>query len=718
MLQRPTLKRALLGGALAAAMPLAAGLAATPAAVPLVTAPVSDARTTALAESLPGAAVAATDAGALDAAQSLSHVQVLLKRSAARQAALDALVAAQATPGAPQFHQWLTPARLKSDYGPAEADIQATVRWLKSKGLTVNAVSPTGMSVDVSATSGQIGTAFHTGLHAYRLAGEFHIGPSTAPSIPAALAPVVSGVTLSNFFPHPLSHALPAAARSALAGAMISKVGSSYTATVKGVTYYAVTPSDFATIYDETQAFAGSPVIGAKITGKGETVLVAEQTDINPADWNSFRSTFGLSGYAGTLTITHPGGCADPGYTKADEIEAAIDAEWSGAVAPDAAVVEAACAGTATTFGVETTLQNVVETSAGATIAGMSISYGGCEQGNGLTFLEGWNNLIEEGASEGIPIFVSSGDSAAAGCDEDAIATDGLAVNGLATPVYDTAIGGTDFYDTALGENGTYWSKANSTSGGSARSYVPEIPWDNSCSNIINYVYVGEGGPILNCNLATPKAGYQNSVGGSGGQSLLFAKPDYQPTSLPGMPNDGVRDIPDVSIFAANGFWNHFYLECMSNTAKGFGGAPCNYRNATDFLDSAYGGTSFGAPDFAGIAALVAQYKGLRSGNMAPRLYQIAQLQFGDPTLVKTCNASNGKTISRACVFNDVTAGDNSAPCAKGSPDCAVNANATLGVGVLSPTGNVANPGFLSTPGYDLATGLGTVNITNLIINY
>ena len=715
---RSSIKRALLGGALTAAVPLAGAFAATPAATPLVTEAVSNAQTTALISSLPGAAAAAADAGAIDADQALPHVQVVLKRSAARQAALDALVIAQTTPGSARFHQWLTPAELKTDYGPAAADIAKTVAWLQSKGLTVNAVSPTGMSIDISATSGQIGRAFSTALHTYTLGGESHIGPSTAPSIPTALTPVVAGVTLSNFFPHPLSHPLPAATQAKLAGATIAKVGTSYTATVDGTTFYAVTPSDFATIYDETQLFSGAPVVGEKITGKGETVLVAEQTDINPADWSTFRSTFGLSGYAGTLAITHPGGCADPGFTAADEGEAAIDAEWSSAVAPDAAIVEAACASTATTFGVETTLQNVVETSAGAGIAGMSISYGGCEQGNGLTFLQGWNNLVEEGASEGIPIFVSSGDSASAGCDEDAVATDGLAVNGLATPAYDTAIGGTDFYDTALGQNSTYWAKANSTTGGSAKSYVPEIPWDNSCTNKINYTYYGQTGPILNCNLATPNAGYQNSVGGSGGQSILYAKPNYQPTSLPGMPNDGVRDIPDVSIFAANGFWNHFYLECMSNTAKGYGGAPCNYKNATDFLDSAYGGTSFGAPDFAGIAALVAQYKGLRSGNMAPRLYQIAQLQFGNPTLVKSCNATKGKAISTECVFNDVTAGDNTAPCTKGSPDCAVNGNSTMGVGILSPTKKVANPGFVSTPGYDLATGLGTVNITNLIINY
>ena len=718
MTSSPSFRRALLGCSFSVCAPIVyAQAAATPAAIPLVTAPVSDASTVALDASLPGAITAATDEGTIASGLSLPHLQVVLKRPASRQAALDALVAEQTKPGSAHFHQWLTPARLMSDYGPAAADIAKTVAWLQSKGLTVNRVSPTGMSIDVAGTADAIGTAFRTALHGYTLAGETHIAPAAAPSIPAALSPIVAGVTLSNFFPKPqLVHA-PAQTATAIASAKVSKVGTSYTATFDSTTFYAVTPSDFATIYNENQAFAGAPFFAGPVTGAGETVIVDEQTDINPADWNTFRSTFGLTKYNGTLAITHPGGCTDPGFSPGDETEAAIDAEWSSAVAPDANIVVAACKGTAPLeFGVATALQNLVEF--GTNAAAISISYGGCEQGNGLSFEAAFTNLLEEGASEGIPIFVSSGDSAVAGCNENAVATDGLAVNGLATSPYDTAVGGTDFYDTALGQNKKYWTSANSTTGGSALSYVPEIPWDNSCTNIINYENVGEPGPIVNCNLAKPKASYQNSVGGSGGQSLLFAKPDFQLTSLPGVPKDGARDIPDVSLFAANGFWHHFYLECMSNTAKGFGGAPCNYKNASDFLASAYGGTSFGAPDFAGIAALVAQSQGFRSGNMAPRLYQLAQLQFGNPTLVKQCSATNGKAISPVCVFNDVTAGDNTAPCAAGSPNCVTSAKSTLGVGILSTTSTKAGAAFPSTPGYDLATGLGTVNITNLLESY
>ena len=347
----------------------------------------------------------------------------------------------------------------------------------------------------------------------------------------------------------------------------------------------------------------------------------------------------------------------------------------------------------------------------------ISISYGGSEQDNGVSFTQGFANLLEEGASEGISIFVSSGDGASDIGDTGApVATSGLSVNALAASPYDTAIGGTDFGDTVLGENATYWSSTNTGIGGSAKSYIPEIPWDNSCSSVINYKAVGAKGPILNCNAATPAASYQNVVGGSGGQSLFFTKPDWQATTIPGVPNDGVRDLPDVSLFAANGFWNHFYLECMSNQAEG--GVPCDPTNANDFFGSAFGGTSFGAPDFAGIAALVAEFKGFRVGNMAPRLYQLAAAQYANAVLAKSCLATKGNAISPACVFYDVNTGDNSVACQAGTPNCFTNANSTAGIGVLSPSTTKLTPAFPAGQGYDLATGLGTVNVTNLIVNY
>ncbi len=677
-------------------------LAAIPVATPLVTGAVDDANSVVLTGNHAVSASLAQDRGAVDAAHLLPHIRLTLRRPPALQQAFDRLVADQQKAGSPDYHHWLTAAQLRA-YGPAQSDIDKVTAWVQSHGLTVNAVSPSGMSIDISGRAGQFNAAFRTALHAYTLKGEAHIANTTDAAVPAALAPVLHGVTLSNFFPKP--NLVP------------SKPLYNIPAQGSFPAFYAVVPNDFATIYNVKPLLNGSSQYGTPITGAGVTIAVVEQTNIKANDWTHFRAYFGLSGYAGTFTSLHPGGCANPGFTG-DEVEAAIDAEWASAPAPDANIIEASCAGSETSFGVEDALQNLVELgNSGATI--YSISYGGCESGNGLPFLQGWGDLIEEGASEGVSIMVSSGDSGSS-CDGNTIATNGLGTNGLASNQYDTSVGGTDFYDYALNETSTYWAKHNAKGGGSALSYVPEIPWDNSCANSVVAKFEGNTTGLAYCNAST-QGSIQNGVGGTGGTSVYYVKPDWQLTSIPGVPNDGSRDQPDISLFAANGIWNHFYLICMSDENEG--GAPCKYTGTTggvpNALFQAYGGTSVAAPAFAGIIALAAEVKGTLLGNPAPRLYQLAQLQYSNPLLLKQCNATLGKNISAGCLFNNVTAGDNAEPCAKGTPDCYANKQSTMGIGVLS-----ANPGkgeinaFPAQPGYSLATGLGSVNATNLLYNY
>jgi pseudomonalisin len=677
-------------------------LASLPAASPLVTGAVDDANSVVLTGNHAASAALAQDRGAVDAAHVLPHVMLTLRRPPALQTAFDRLVADQQKAGSPDYHHWLTAGQLRA-YGPAQSDIDKVTAWVKSHGLTVNAVSPSGMSIDIGGTAGQFGAAFHTALHHFTLKGEAHIANLTDAAVPVALAPVLHGVTLSNFFPKP--NLVP------------SKPLYNIPATGNFPEFYAVVPNDFATIYNVKPLLNGSSQYGTPITGAGVTIAVVEQTNIKARDWTHFRDYFGLSGYTGTFASLHPGNCGNPGFTG-DEVEAAIDAEWASAPAPDANIIEASCAGSETSFGVENTLQNLVELgNSGATI--YSISYGGCESGNGLPFLQGWGNLIEEGASEGVSIMVSSGDSGSS-CDRNVIDSNGLGSNGLAANQYDTSVGGTDFYDYALNETSEYWSKHNAKGGGSALSYVPEIPWDNSCANSVVAKFEGNATGLAYCNASTQGA-IQNGVGGTGGTSLYYTKPDWQLTTIPGMPNDGTRDQPDISLFAANGIWNHFYLICMSDENEG--GAPCKYTGTTggvpNALYQAYGGTSVAAPAFAGIIALAAQVKGTLLGNPAPRLYQLAQLQFSNTLLLKQCSATLGKNISPGCLFNNVTAGDNAEPCYKGTPDCYANKLSTMGVGVLS-----ANPGkgeinaFPATPGYSLATGLGSVNATNLLYNY
>jgi subtilase family serine protease len=679
-----------------------------PSAQPLVRGAVIDTVTLPLVRDQPGALAASRDEGAVNANAFLPHVHLELARPAASQAALDALARQQHVRGAVNYHRWLTPAALRS-YGPAQADIDQVAAWLRRRGLSVNGVSPSGMSIDFAGSAGAVGAAFHTQLHNVLHNGEAHVANVTAPAIPSALAPVVSGVTLANFFPKPqMRRRTPALT------------------IPTNPPYYAVSPVDFATIYNVKPLRGSGNLYGSPVTGAGTTIAVVEQTKILSADWYRFRHVFGLSGYGGTLSLTHPGGCTSPGYTP-DEGEAALDAEWSSAVAPSAHIIEASCAGTAPfEFGVMTALRNLVEVGTPATI--FSISYGGPEVANGFGFASAWTNLVEEGAVEGKAIFVSTGDygvsaDGLSATNPSGIDSDGLYVNGLSDTAYNVAVGGTDFLDTALGQNATYWNAGNSTFGGSAKSYVPETPWNNSCASSVLRDFLGAGGAIAFCNSKASLQYVQNGIGGSSSQSVYYTKPDWQLTSVLGVPNDGVRDQPDVSLFAGNGIWGHFYVYCMSDANEG--GAPCDYTNTNDLFGNAAGGTSFAAPAFAGIAALVQQAydKAFATstplGNPAPVLYALAKAQFTTPLGFSQCNSTLGNKISSACIFQYVTVGDNAEPCYAGTPACVTSADSKLGIGVLGAVvGGKHEFAYPAQPGYSLTTGLGSVNVTNLVYGY
>ncbi len=679
------------------------GFAQAASASPLVTAPVDDTVTVVIPGEKSPLLARATDLGALPGAASLPHVQLELRRPAGLQAAFDALVHDQQDSRSPAYHKWLKAAGLR-DYGPDQADIEKIVAWLQASGLTLNSVSPSGMSIDFGGTAASVAAAFHTSLHQVTMAnGETHIANVTELAIPAALAPVIRGATLANFFPKPnMVRATKSVVRARAADKSVSPDFN-----VSG--FQAVGPQDFNTIYNVNPLLQGKAAAG-RLTGAGVTVAVLEQTDIQPADWQTFRVAFGLSHYAGSFVALHPK-CNDPGMT-ADEGEAALDAEWISVAAPDAVVIEASCASTPLTFGVETAMRGLIEHTSNASV--FSISYGGPEQQSSAAFLAGWSNLLEEAASEGKSVFISSGDSGSS-YDRGAIAVDGLAVNGLSTNAYNTTVGGTDFLDSYRGTNSHYWRQTNTAHLGSALSYIPETPWDNSCAGALITKYGYYASAIASCNDPANPFQLQNGVGGSGGESMVYAKPDFQNIGLPGMPADGMRDQPDVSLFASNGFWGHFLVSCMSDTGEG--GVACDYTNQTDIFGNAAGGTSFAAPAFAGIAALLVEKNG-PLGNTAPRLYALAKTQFSTAPLSTMCQSGAGRSASNACIFYPVTVGNIAEPCQATSGDCFSTPSATQGVGILRGKDYPAQNAYPATAGYSLATGLGSVNAANLVGAY
>ncbi len=687
-----------------------------------VTDRVDVARTVLVPGNVRSAANAANDRGAVEESFPLEHMQLLLKRTPDKEQELSDYIDQLHTRGSVNFHKWLTPAELQERFGPTNEDIAQVSEWLRVSGFRVNQVSAAGMFIDFSGDAGTVGRALHAPIHNLSVAGVKHIANMKDPEIPAALAGVVAGVvSLHDFKPHAMHKNIATAhvdphTQNIIAG---QAVAPDYTFTADGGTYQAVVPGDLATIYNL------NPLFKANITGKGQTIVVIEDTNVySTADWTSFRKTFGLTKYiSGNFKQVHPGSnCLNPGVVPGNEGEATLDAEWASAGAPSATIELASCADTATTFGGLIALQNLLAESTPPKV--ISISYGECETENGATANAAYNTAYKTAVSEGVSVFVSSGDEGAASCDANqSQATHGIGVSGLASTPYNVAVGGTDFGDTYAGTNSTYWNTSNTSTYTSAKSYIPEIPWNDSCAGTLLSTY--EGYPTTYgtngfCNSATGEYYYLTTGSGSGGPSGCatgkastagvvsgtckgYAKPSWQ--SLVGVPADGVRDIPDVSLFAANGLWGHYFVYCDSDTSDG--GTPCT--GAPSGWSGA-GGTSFSAPILAAIQALVNQKTGSAQGNPNVRYYQLAKTEYGS-TGSASCNSTKGNLIGSSCIFRDVTQGDMDVNCT-GTHSCYKPSGTN---GVLSTSTTSYKPAYKTATGWDFATGIGSLNAANLV---
>ena len=639
----------------------------------------------------------------------MEHLLLQLKRSPEQERELEQFIEEVHTETSPNFNQWLTAQEFGDRFGLGQEDLDTIVQWLASHGLTVNLVYQNGNVIDFSGTAGQVRDAFRTEIHNVEFKGEKHISNISDPQIPAALASAISGIVSLNDFRPRAMHKL-------------RKARPSFTFDSFAPTY-ALVPGDLATIYNL------NPLFNAGYLGQGQTIVLIEDTDVfTPTDWSTFRSTFGLDSYASaSFASVHPApasgpnNCGSPGIIAPNDAEAILDAEWASAAAPGAAIQMASCADTATTFGGLIAIQNLINAS-GQPPAIMSISYGQCETVNGAAANAAYNATYQQAVAEGVSIFVASGDSGAAGCDNSVSeATHGIAVNAFASTPYNVAVGGTDFSDTFSGANSVYWNSTNSATFASALSYIPEIPWNDSCAGQLISNYAGFGqtyGPSSLCNDPFFGLFLQTTVAGGGGPSGCatgssasgdlvngtcqgWPKPSWQ--SVPGNPNDGVRDTPDVSLFAADGLWGHYYIFCWSDTANG--GAACT-GDPSGWAGA--GGTSFSSPILAGVQALINQRTGTRQGNPNPVYYQLAANQYAAGSGAG-CDSSSGNSVSPACVFYDVTLGDMDVNCS-GSANCYQ--------GVLSTSNASFLPAYGTTTGWDFATGIGTINITNLVNNW
>ena len=527
--------------------------------------------------------------------------------------------------------------------------MQTIVLWLQSQGFQVG--STKGRTVlEFSGDAGQVQEALHTTIHKYIVNGEEHWANASDPSIPTALTPAVAGVlTLHNFIKPPQIHLVkePVAAH-IIPG---KKPQVSFPAENGNPALNALGPQDYATIYS-------SPAFSGGITGSGIVIGVVGRSDLfsGGQDVSNFDQVFGCcAGFQ--LVLDGP----DPGdLGGGDEAEATLDTTWSGAVAPGAAVDLVVSATTNTTDGIDLSETYIVENNYSDI---MTESFSSCELYASDAQLAFSYVMAEQAAAQGISYFVSTGDDGAEGCDDPstAPATNPVSVSFLASTPFNVAVGGTEFNEN--GDVSKYWGSEPPVQE-SAISYIPEDVWNES--SLTNGLWSSSGG-----------ASAGNLQGGMGGTTSGFPKPSWQsPLSL-GIPNDSVRDLPDVSLTAAS---HDPYLLCLESS--------CQPNSQGEFFIYFASGTSASAPSFAGIMALVDQQMGGRQGLPNYTLYRLAATQSAYPS---QCNGSNTSTApATACIFNDVTVGNNVVPGETGTQ-------------------------YQASTGYDQATGLGSVNIGNLI---
>jgi subtilase family serine protease len=574
--------------------------------------------------------------GRLNGNTIIHGVSLIFKRSPVQQRALQKLLSAQQDPRSPRYHKWLTPEQFADRFGLASSDVAQVKNWLESEGFVVDSIARGRTQISFTGSVARIESVFKTEIDTFLVNGKKHFANANELLIPAALEGVISGVrNLDDFRPKPrrmVRHKLPGSPH--------------FTSSISGDHFLA--PEDFATIYDVTAFYS------AGFDGTGEKIAVVGDSDVSMSNIETFRSLAGLSKNDPTKVLVPNTGSAT--VPSADEqIEAYLDLEWSGAVAKNASILYV-FVGNNPNYSVWDALQYAVDHDTAPVI---SISFGYCEPGLGSAnalIIQGW---AQQANAQGQTISAASGDSGAADCDyRVSVATQGLAVDIPAAIPEVTGVGGSEFTgDPANTGNTQYWSGTNDSVYGSALSYIPEVVWNDTSESIAN------GGGL---------------AAGGGGASIYFSKPSWQTGT--GVPNDGRRDVPDISLNASP--FHDPYLICDGSDENGIQSCTNGFRDSQNYLD-VVGGTSAGAPTFAGILALINQATSSNGlGNVNATLYTLA-----------------GSVPS---AFHDTTSGDNKVPCVQGSKDC--------------PNGGTI--GYSAGTAYDQASGLGSLDVYNLATNW
>lgn len=626
-----------------------------------IIAPLSEGPKVALQGNVHGFAKAANDLGLADSSRAMPGVTLVFRPSAAQQQDLEKSLAELGDPASPNYHKYLTPKQFGRRYGMSSNDLNKITAWLASQGFTNIKVANSRNEISFDGTVQRVESAFAVEMHHYLVDGVVHLANAGEPMIPPSLVgAVVNVLGLNDFAPKPRVRA-----------------AAHLTSYVTGNHF--LTPGDFAAIYGVKSLYS------AGFDGTGQSIAVVGQSAVSTTDLDKFRSAADLP--ASTVTMTLVPSTSTSAPCSGDEGESELDLEWAGGVAKGATIIFVYAGLTGSDSCGSNRSNNVWNALNYAVLNNVapfiSTSYGFCESGLGSAFAGPGGTLellAQQAQMHGQTIVAAAGDAGAADCEDlkSKSATTGLAVDAPGSLPEVISAGGNEFVGDAAGAvSGTppsttaastqYWNQSGTGSDGTATTaltYIPEEGWNDTSASI-------QGGGGLSAT--------------GGGASIYFTKPSWQTGT--GVPNDGKRDVPDISLSASPD--HDAYLVCSTDMDP----TSC----ATAFRDGStsngcpcftgVGGTSATAPTFAAILAIINQSLGnTPPTGLAPlnaRLYQLA---------------SNYPSS-----FHDVTSGDNKVPCTSGTTDC--------------PAGTTTI-GFTAGAGYDEVTGLGSVNAATLAQNF
>jgi subtilase family serine protease len=537
--------------------------------------------------------------------------------------------------GSPNYHKWLSGAEFIRRFGPTQQQMNEVTNWLGANDFTIDNANLATRTVRFSGTTSQAERAFSmeivSNAKAYTNVSD--------PRLPTRLAGTIAAIFgLSR---------LPSDQRMSLAG-----LEGADAPAAAGPHSLHFTPQDFWTYYDQS-----SPTVAGNNggTAAGDCIALLENFSIQPAEFQSFATQFGLPPVNLSVALTPSSTIAFD--TKHHEVE--LDVEWAHAVAPNTQI-------TLYISNDPTSLQQqfealdlaVTQNACGAISS--SIHDGGNHCAD-FAQIEAYAEIESQAVVQGQTFFHASGDFGSFfDCGQPA---GSQGVTGVQPSIDETAsgpdvtnVGGTQFAPAFVGGVNTSILK-------------PEFEqvWN-------------EFPPVTALPSPTP---VPTKGGSTGGISTVFGKPTWQE----GFPAYGLtpgqftmRGVPDVASLGNGGEPGLWTAACFSNPCpetppfaiKLGGGCPAGQQLC--FIGD--GGTSAGSPVWAGISRLLAQNLGTtRLGNINPQLYCLAGVD--SPALV------------------DVSLLGQNCP------------QAGLGCTIY--------PGYQVGPGYDLATGLGSADINKLI---